>query len=299
MSERSSLPRAASLPTDMLATLLTCLCPQRPPSPLLGRRAAAAAPTQQQQPVPPSTRKQDGPLLAAPLGHDCTVAFVPPDSAWPPIQAVRYLVEDKGLWRWPPHANLLYPFVAPRRFREAAPILLEALSAVAPFTVTLNELRVFVHKRSATLWLHPDDASGGHRWQQLSSALQAAMPQCDAQTANHGGTFTAHVTVGHFESEEAATEARARILESGVWPADGVSFCVREVTIMAREGVEGQFEPRWKLPLGLDGAELAQAAAALEPISRDTRFAGMPLECPDFCRRQPKRKGGRRRSQRP
>ena len=50
------------------------------------------------------------------MAHETSVALVPPDSAWPPIQDARMLVQDKGLWRWPPHANLLYPFVAPAEF---------------------------------------------------------------------------------------------------------------------------------------------------------------------------------------
>ena len=50
------------------------------------------------------------------MAHETSVALIPPDSAWPPIQDARMLVQDKGLWRWPPHANLLYPFVAPAEF---------------------------------------------------------------------------------------------------------------------------------------------------------------------------------------
>ena len=210
--------------------------------------------------------------------HHTSVAIVPPDAAWHHLQAARWHLRDRGLWRWPPHANLLYPFVAPDRFGEAAPILQAALTSVEPFEVKLSEFHIFAHKRSATLWLKPQP-SRVNALVELQTALQDAMPQCDTQTAGHGGSFTAHFTVGHFESEEAAAEGRAAILTSGVWPASGVSFRVDEVVLMARDGAEGQFEPRYVLPLG----RIATRPAVGALPSDKTSFKGMLSTMPDFC----------------
>jgi len=251
-----------------LAPMLFCCLPiASPPTRLLS--SATSIPDEHDE----SVLDDSIPLTSALVIHHTTVALIPPDAAWPPIQAARWLVRDKGLWRWPPHANLLYPFVAPRRFREAAPVLAAALADIAPFEVTLSEMRIFTHKRSATLWLHP--AANGEELQQLQAALQRAMPQCDAQTASFGNTFTPHVTVGHFADEGAALEARATIQASDAWPAEGVKFQVDCVIMMARDGPDAQFEPRWRLPLG--------GRPAVNPLPQGERFAGMPHEVPEFC----------------
>ena len=44
--------------------------------------------------------------------HHATVALVPPEECWPPIQEARLELRDRGIYRWPPHINLLYA-VAP------------------------------------------------------------------------------------------------------------------------------------------------------------------------------------------
>ena len=166
--------------------------------------------------------------------------------------------------------------------QSAAVVLASAAASVEPFDVLLRDFRVFVHKKSATLWLHPEP-SRSEALQKLQAALQDAMPLCDAQRSSHG-TFTPHVTVGHFESEEAALSARNQIIASG-W--QGVEFPVSEVVLMARsEGGGSQFEPRWRVRLGRS-AGLAAAAAHGE------RFGLMPTEMPAFCEREPRSKKDR------
>jgi hypothetical protein len=56
-----------------------------------------------------------------------------------------------------PHVNLLYPFYPPEVFDEALPRLVEVCAKIAPFLVTLVEVRTFQHSsRKATLWLAPE-----------------------------------------------------------------------------------------------------------------------------------------------
>ena len=40
--------------------------------------------------------------------HSSTCALIPPDEAWGQLQALRYQLEDLGLYRWPPHVNVYY-----------------------------------------------------------------------------------------------------------------------------------------------------------------------------------------------
>ena len=241
-------------------------------------------------PVADEAADEDDPLEGCPLMHHTTVALIPPDDAWSPLQEARMLVRDKGLWRWPPHANLLYPFVAPKLFRSAAVKLAHAASAVPPFEVRLRELRIFKHPRSATLWLHPEPSREG-ALVDLQAALQSAIPHADQQTAGHGGTFTAHFTVGQFGSEEEALAAKEQILAAALWdPAEGVKFVVDEVVVMARDGADGQFEPRWRIPLGV-----ARGGRPVGPLERGETFVHMPKQMPEYCVREP---GGRKKGRR-
>ena len=58
--------------------------------------------------------------------YTSTVALVPPEEAWLAIQQARESLRDKGLYRWPPHINLLYPFVPEEHFAQAADALAPA-----------------------------------------------------------------------------------------------------------------------------------------------------------------------------
>lgn len=226
-------------------------------------------------------------LASCTLVHSTSVAIIPPAAAWPQIQAVRELVRDRGLWRWPPHANLLYPFATPSLFEAAAPALADALAGVPPFEVELLELRLFVHSaRSATLWLHPEPSRPGALID-LEAALVAALPHCDAQLRD--GVFTAHFTVGHFEGEAAALSARDAILASG-W--EGVRFGVDEVCMMRRDDANGQFEPAVWVPLGL--AASAAGGRAPRGAAAGERFAGMPLERAPFTLTEKRPKRGKK-----
>jgi 2'-5' RNA ligase superfamily len=62
--------------------------------------------------------------------HASTVALVPPEASWERIQRARYELQDKGLYRWPPHCNLLYPFVEKPDFEICTAAITDALVAV-------------------------------------------------------------------------------------------------------------------------------------------------------------------------
>ena len=253
-----------------------CLCvPVRQSRTIVVRAEASRA--------EPSREETLAALGSRKLVHHTTVALIPPDDAWDPIQEARALVRDRGLWRWPPHANLLYPFHEPAEFDLAAPILSHALASVQPFELELREFDIFEHSsRSATLWVRPDPSREG-ALQELHSALESALPHCNHQTADHGGRFTPHFTIGHFGGRGPAEAAKAQILESG-WP--GVSFRVAYVCMMARDGPEAQLSPRYWIPLG-GGAPVA---------ADDDGFPRMPSERPEFCAVRPPR--SRRRGKR-
>ena len=70
--------------------------------------------------------------------HKSAVAIVVPRSVSQQVQDVR-IFNDKGFVRWPPHINLLYPFIADTadNFAKAAEVLAGTLRSIAPFQVSL------------------------------------------------------------------------------------------------------------------------------------------------------------------
>ena len=132
--------------------------------------------------------------------HHWTVCMVPPPSCcshddnnnnnntervWEQLTHCRTELRDPGLFRWPPHANLLYPFIncfvertkqeddttssetqmvvvpdSTTSSRVVPPDILEKLLDACrqcePFTVRLHEFGTFGGKHRGVLWLYPD-----------------------------------------------------------------------------------------------------------------------------------------------
>lgn len=159
--------------------------------------------------------------------HQTAVAVVPPLEAWGPIQAIRER-HDRQVHRWPPHINVLYPFVTPGRFEEVVPRLAAACARVPPFHVTLGEFRFFAHgSRGATLWLAPEPEDALVR---LQGNLQAAYPECD-ELGRFATGFTPHLSVGQADSREQARRLRDAL--QSVWQP--ISFAVAAVAVLRRD----------------------------------------------------------------
>lgn len=159
--------------------------------------------------------------LPAHLSHKSALALLPPSNITAPIEAVRR-VHDKQFDRWPPHINLLYPFLASssettEQGEASIPHLKEDIhTRIAkvtknhePFHVSLlaDPPGVFSHsKRSKTVWLGPSTQSV----QQLQAALQAEFSECNADQR----AFTPHLSVGQARSEGGAESLRKEIKKS-------------------------------------------------------------------------------------
>ena len=56
---------------------------------------------------------------AIPLhSHDAALCIIPPKHLWPVVDNLRALY-DKAYGKWPPHVNLLYPFVRVESLEKA------------------------------------------------------------------------------------------------------------------------------------------------------------------------------------
>lgn len=85
------------------------------------------------------------------------LAIVPPLGLCAQIEEVRK-EHDKAFERWPPHINILFPFIPEAHMELAVPLVEKALCSVAPFTVTFNELDYFKHPKSVLLYAKPTES---------------------------------------------------------------------------------------------------------------------------------------------
>jgi poly(A) polymerase len=172
--------------------------------------------------------------------HTSALCWIPPEGdGYEAIQSIRRM-HDRQIKRWPPHINLLYPFVPSEDFEDAAEKLADALKGIEAFDVSLEEIDHFSHgRRSCTAWLRPSET---HEFVALQAACQAAFPHCDDQSKR--GAFVPHLSVGQCKDR-----AAVRALTSAVaWRP--VTFHCGEVCLISRQGQDDPFEMHWRVRLG-------------------------------------------------
>ncbi len=158
--------------------------------------------------------------------HRTAIVVIPPQSLWPPIQAIRQQY-DRQLRRWMPHINLVYPFRPLEEFPALVEPLTDACRRIAPFAVQLAEFRFFHHGGERyTLWLAPEPKAS---LLQLQAAISVVVPDCDDVSRFEGG-FTPHLSVGQVRGR---TRMRKLIteLQAGWQP---LRFVVREIYMIWR-----------------------------------------------------------------
>lgn len=217
--------------------------------------------------------------------HCMTICMVPPPSAsnaWEQLTEARKECRDPGFFRWPPHANLLYPFIESKFGTDDGAVdkldleesenairaqfidaVVEHLSTAAeqckPFEVTLDSFGTFGGKSRGVLWAYPRSKysmfDGGEEegsdddeepLTRLQNLLEQQFPMCKDQKKQ--GTFTPHITISHYANNTDALTAKEGI-ESKWQP---VSFPVSEVYLLQRKGDDGQFKIAATIPLGRD-----------------------------------------------
>eukprot|EP00978_Attheya_sp_CCMP212_P027356 scaffold91610_cov58-Attheya_sp.AAC.8 len=98
--------------------------------------------------------------------HASTICMVPPpvmEEVWQQLARARTELRDPGLYRWPPHVNLMYPFIDSKHFQkddnDDALKILEKLKRVAsqtqPFVISLDKFGTFGGNHRGVLWLYP------------------------------------------------------------------------------------------------------------------------------------------------
>jgi 2'-5' RNA ligase len=189
--------------------------------------------------------------LPAHLTYKTALALLPPAAITPPIEAVRH-VHDKNYRRWPPHINLIYPFLAspletsdsnsPRLSQSIHARIAKATAGIGAFQVSLKASGTFTHsKASKTVWLGP---TPDERVKLLQAALQAEFAECD----NDQRAFTPHLSVGQAKTDKVVEQLSKEITNSIAdfcqhqdGGLEALEWYIDRVYVIERKGFHGRF----------------------------------------------------------
>ena len=176
--------------------------------------------------------------------HDTALCLIPPQHLWERIDRLRALY-DKAHKKWPPHINILYPFVRPESLEYVLGELQPALdlSHVATDTsiIRLDQVGVFNRVFNAvsaggstnTIHLHPSKDSDTYG---KLARLRAVAPDSfrKSLSARFKTNFNPHMTIA--QSSDVRTDSHKFLLEKArciapiEWEAAQLAVLVRNKT---------------------------------------------------------------------
>lgn len=160
---------------------------------------------------------------------DTALCLIPPRHLWDHIDTLRSLY-DKGYQKWPPHINLVYPFVQPESLEEAVSLVQAALDLshveTNPLSIGLTEAGVFAQRRSNTLYLCASNGSDtSNKLTSIAKLARAAIGR-PLDTA-----FNPHMTIGQSEDQSSNSHkflmGKVKLLAPIAWEATQLAVLVR------------------------------------------------------------------------
>jgi len=164
------------------------------------------------------------------------LAIVPDEAVWPVIQTLRR-AHDQHVRVWPPHINVLYPFVPERQFSTAAAQLAKALGALKPMKLCFSQKGHF--GKTAFLVPHCDDDPG---LALLHATCVSVFPDMELARAD----FVPHLTIGQFKSE-----AECQAFLDGCPPLQ-VEVVIGSLCLLARDTMQHPFRTVSYVRLGVE-----------------------------------------------
>lgn len=218
----------------------------------------------------------------SPFGTPSTataLCLIPPQHLWEPVDRLRSL-HDKAYDRWPPHVNLLYPFVEPNHLRDAVAAIVQHLAQSGTFDrtprhVALQDVDVFNHKHDNTLFLRPESSGDSedavtHVARQLREALGRPVDE----------QFTPHLTVAQTYDSQSASHSylleKVRALVGLSWDATEIAVLVRDSGHGLASSTQGSMKVWGYISLDTLEVKPLPAPKALYPQADDASVTAVP-----------------------
>jgi len=179
----------------------------------------------------PETSSPSPPESSIPTtSHDTALCIIPPRRLWPSVDRLRALY-DKAYEKWPPHINMIYPFVRPDLLPSAAQRIQDALSHSGiqdPLHMSLGCVDVFPHKHDNTIFLHDSSAETSARLKTLRDDILGAL----GQARSSGQQYRMHMTVGQSDDVNGSPHKflvdKVGLLPALEWEVETLYLLVRE-----------------------------------------------------------------------
>ncbi|KAF2490854.1 hypothetical protein BU16DRAFT_565790 [Lophium mytilinum] len=171
------------------------------------------------------------------------VAIIPPPHLHSSINDIRS-VHDKSHNTWPPHVNILYPFVHPEKLSDAVQLLRSSLEiSDVCLNIAIADAGLFRHRKNATVWLKPAQHSED-ALRLLRKKLTGALG-CEEREGTHTGEYTPHLSVG----QSALNDAVIAKLTQKAAKLAGLEWQCQSLVVLKREP-SGEMSIVEELPLG-------------------------------------------------
>ncbi|KPM35573.1 hypothetical protein AK830_g10994 [Neonectria ditissima] len=166
--------------------------------------------------------------------HETALCLIPPRHLWPAADRLRCLY-DKAYDAWPPHINLIYPFVRPEVLSDAADILSQLpLSRHCHRHINLDTTDAFISKHHNTIFLRPTNGPNTAALSQLRDEICAAFAQ------HPGREYRPHMTIGQSDDAFAAPHhflfEKVRLISPIAWDLGHIALLTRDAAPLSGEG---------------------------------------------------------------
>ncbi|KAI1176780.1 hypothetical protein F4777DRAFT_577685 [Nemania sp. FL0916] len=221
------------------------------------------------------------PTVVSVDSHDTALCIIPPRHLWPSFNRLRSLY-DKAYEKWPPHINLIYPYVRVDNLPRASELVRSQLNSVSQDTalssnamkVCLNAADVFPHKHDNTIFVYDNNKYRASKLQDLRQMVLTALGHTSATT------YRAHMTVGQSQDCAASPHKflleKASLLPAAEWTVDKLYILVRE-----RMEIDGNAFSEMKVWGSIDLSTFSiQRADPPEHFDRSRLLDGMASETP-------------------
>ncbi|KAL2869380.1 uncharacterized protein BJX67DRAFT_379398 [Aspergillus lucknowensis] len=160
--------------------------------------------------------------------YETALCVIPPSHLVGDVQRLRALY-DKAHGRWPPHVNLIYPFVAPEELPRASKIVQSVLAYGAHDTIQLrlDKSELFSHRRSSTIYLTDSGSPGSQALIELRRQILDAFEHSQAREPG-----PLHLTIGQSDAEN-ISERQFLLEKAALIPA--VQWEIGELAILIRD----------------------------------------------------------------